>query len=126
MSEHEKNNLKPKEQIKPSSLVIYTTNLPASLEFYRALGINFQQEQHGKGPIHYAAQFGNFLFEIYPGEQPPRIGFTVESVDQSVENLGKQSIIPTTTPKNSTYGKFSTFKDPNNNTIEIREQPQVN
>jgi lactoylglutathione lyase len=35
-------------------IVIRAADLDKSLAFYRALGLEFAQEQHGTGPVHYA------------------------------------------------------------------------
>ncbi len=37
-------------------LVLYVTDPDASLRFYTAVGLRFAAEQHGGGPLHYAAQ----------------------------------------------------------------------
>src|SRR5690349_5415963 len=80
-----------------SLLVLRTGKLEQTLAFYRALGLEFAQEQHGSGPIHYSAQIGGTVIEIYPGAEgvaPPRLnggatmlGFRVPSVDPTVAAL---------------------------------------
>lgn len=51
-------------------VVIYTDELQHSLAFYQSLGLTFIEEQHGNGPVHYAASLGDesnpLVFELYP------------------------------------------------------------
>lgn len=66
-----------------SLLVIYTERLDACREFYDALGLPLVREQHGNGPVHYAAEFPNgFVLELYPARSGQatgrlRLGFTL-------------------------------------------------
>ena len=63
-----------------SLLVIRSTKLEESLQFYSQLCLAFQKEKHGKGPVHYSALISDMVFEIYPcreGEEATnnRLGF---------------------------------------------------
>ena len=49
-----------------SLLVLKTHQVEILRRFYAALGITFQQEKHDEGPIHFAGQLGETVFEIYP------------------------------------------------------------
>lgn len=98
-----------------SSIVLYSKDVNTTLKFYSSLGIDFKQEKHGKGQIHYSAQLENgVLIEIYPGNKPPRIGFQVDSVDK---------IIPGIQAKDSEYGRFAVLNDPEGRVVELRETP---
>ncbi len=114
-----------KESPRLSSLVIYSTDVPKALEYYTSLGINFTEEKHGDGPVHYAAELGEggVLIEIYPGDKPTRIGFQVDSVDDVVKELGEKEISPDRPTKDSPYGRFTTLKDPDGRTVELRQPP---
>lgn len=48
--------------------VIRTNRLPEVLTFYQSLGLEFVEEKHGKGPVHYACESNGVVFEIYPGK----------------------------------------------------------
>lgn len=71
-----------------SLLVLYTEQLDACRSFYAGLGLPLVQEQHGAGPVHYAAELGDGLvIEIYPGKPDRttgrlRLGLTVPATDQ--------------------------------------------
>lgn len=57
----------PQEVRCPSLLVIYTERLVECRAFYTELGLEFVREQHGSGPVHYAARLaGGTVLELYP------------------------------------------------------------
>ena len=57
----------PATQARATLLVIYTPALQSCREFYSALGIQFVPEQHGQGPLHYAAVMPDgMVLELYP------------------------------------------------------------
>lgn len=66
-----------------SLLVIYTHQIDACRDWYEALGLDLVREQHGNGPVHYAATLpGGAVVELYPaGQRPPtgrvRLGLTL-------------------------------------------------
>lgn len=72
--------------VMPNLLVIRVSELERSRQWYEELGFSFAREQHGNGPIHYAAERDGFVFELYPASQrnPPstsvRLGFKVTNV----------------------------------------------
>lgn len=108
-------------------IVIYARNLEATREFYAALGITFQDEQHGSGPRHYAATLGGAVFEIYPlrDDEPMgglRLGFGVESVDRTVQSLRQRQIKIVTEPRDSPWGRRAVVADPNGNRVELTQQ----
>ena len=68
-------------------VVLKTRQLDELRRFYGLLRIELTEEQHGKGPVHYAGRVGDAVLEIYPlpGDDVPadattRLGFTVEDL----------------------------------------------
>lgn len=53
-------------------LVIYTQQLGACRAFYAGLGLRLVEEQHGSGPIHYAAELPGLVLELYPAASADR------------------------------------------------------
>ncbi|TQV62625.1 MAG: glyoxalase/bleomycin resistance/extradiol dioxygenase family protein [Sulfurovum sp.] len=47
-------------------LVLRCKNIEISKEFYEKLHLNFKQEQHGNGFIHYSTQINELVLELYP------------------------------------------------------------
>ncbi|MFV2198928.1 VOC family protein [Nocardiopsis sp. LOL_012] len=56
-------------------LVLYSERMEECRAFYTALGLDFAEERHGKGPRHYAAVLGDgSVLEIYPATGTRRTG----------------------------------------------------
>ncbi|MGZ6005727.1 MAG: VOC family protein [Candidatus Saccharimonadales bacterium] len=103
-------------------LVLRSTDLEKSVGFYGLLGLVFDEEKHGNGPIHYSAQLGQLVLELYPlGKRNPttdtRLGFLVSSVDECLNQLEPDSIVE---PAEDTgRGRLAIVKDPDGHTIEL-------
>ena len=77
------------EQPTLSLIVIRVSDITRSAEAYSALGITFQREQHGNGPVHFSGALGDTIFELYPAtERSPvtscRLGFAVAYVNEVI------------------------------------------
>ncbi len=78
------------------SLVVLRTADPQTLlPFYQALGLEFQQERHGSGPLHFSCVMGGVVLEIYPPKKNqteanvsvPMLGFCVDSLEETLVRL---------------------------------------
>lgn len=49
-----------------SLLVLKARQVPKLRAFYGTLGIEWTEEQHGSGPVHYSGQLGETVLELYP------------------------------------------------------------
>lgn len=115
-------------------IVLRSAQLEASLAFYQAIGVNFVQEQHGNGPVHYASESDGLVLEIYPGEQgqaPDRsqsgavmLGFRVNSIEETLEALQPLNTFIITQPRSSAWGKRCVVQDPDGRAIELNEPPE--
>ena len=75
-------------------LVLKTRQVEQLRLFYQTLGVELVQEQHGKGPVHYAGRAGDVVIEVYPlpddaspVDASTRLGFAVEDVAEVVRVL---------------------------------------
>lgn len=107
-------------------LVIKTHQLEVVCQFYQSLGIPFQQHRHGKGPIHYAAEMGPFVFEIYPLAAPQaivdnsiRLGFEVPQLDDLIKTLPADVILKK--PYHSEWGYQVLIRDPDGRKVELTQ-----
>jgi lactoylglutathione lyase len=106
-------------------VVLRSSNLEEAAKFYREIGIIFTRHAHGSGPEHYASEVNGVVFEIYPlsAKSSPttgtRIGFKVESVDDSVVRLSKIGAIVVTLPNDSEWGRRAVVKDFDGHTVEL-------
>jgi len=107
-------------------LVIRSADLARSEAFYRAFGLEFQREQHGRGPIHLAAELAGLIFEIYPlGSQPAtagtRIGFRVSSIEAGIAALAGLGGTIEQPAMESEWGRRAVVRDPDGHTVELLE-----
>jgi lactoylglutathione lyase len=112
-------------------VVLRTAELVAARLFYEALGLSFVEEQHGSGPVHLSCEHGGTVMELYPGkpgQAPERLnagatmlGFSVESVDSTLERLRVINVTVVTPPKDSPWGKRMVVLDPDGRAIEVSE-----
>jgi lactoylglutathione lyase len=115
-----------------SLLVFRTVDVEKSLLFYRLLGLEFVQEQHGTGPIHHSCQINNIVIEIFPGKQgnaPERrtagammIGFQVDNLNEIIEGLQRERFKVVTQPQDSVWGRRAVVEDIDGRAIELSQR----
>ncbi len=111
-----------------SLLVLKTPQVEKVKAFYQALGINFVEEKHGDGPLHYAGRLRWTVFEVYPlkeGSTPDRttrLGFAVQclaKVTSALQTLGAPFINSETTIP----GSKVIVRDPDGRAVELYQTP---
>src|SRR4051812_3172835 len=105
-----------------SLLTLRASNMETALCFYRALGFEFVEEQHGTGPRHHSSNSGPTVLEIYPGEagRAPElrsagatlIGFGVADLDATLTSLTRLGAPILTPAKQSPWGRRALVADP--------------
>ncbi|MGE0609869.1 MAG: VOC family protein [Pirellulales bacterium] len=108
------------------NLVVIRSDEPArTVGFYELLGLRFQSEQHGKGPMHWAAECRGVVFEIYSVKSPDevnrttRLGFEVDDVKSVIESLRQQGFEITNDMKQTQWGLRAVVKDPDGRSVEL-------
>lgn len=114
-----------------SLIVLRTAEISKSLVFYRTIGLEFIEEQHGKGPVHYVCEMGSMVIEIFPGQPgtaPDRknagatmLGFRVERLDDILETLRTARSVIITEPQTSTWGYRAVVQDPDGRAVELTQ-----
>lgn len=108
-------------------IVIRSADIQQSLQFYRWLGLEFTQHQHGSGPEHYASALGELIFEIYPftdqGQhtKATRIGFRVDGLNALIALLQEHKVTIISPPNNSPWGLRAVVDDPDGHRVELVE-----
>ena len=107
-------------------LVLKTCQVEKLRLFYRTLGIEFAEEQHGNGPVHFAGQVGDVLIEVYPlpddsspVDSSTRLGFAVENVAkviQALEGIGTKVV---RSPTETAWGLRGVVRDPDGRSIDL-------
>ena len=89
--------------------------------FYELLGMEFVEEKHGCGPLHFAAIVDRCVFEIYPGETDAntRLGFCVEDVASTVKKITEAGYQVIKMPKKTKWGIRSVVADPDGRSVEL-------
>jgi predicted enzyme related to lactoylglutathione lyase len=111
------------------NLIVLKTPRPDDLaSFYELLGIKFERHQHGKGPIHYAAELGRVVFEIYPLPKgilhvadTLRLGFTVANLHETIQRIRDQGGPIIKEPHQTEWGQISIIEDLDGRKIELKE-----
>lgn len=104
-------------------LVMYVRDPDLFQAFYSHFDLDFVQEKHGKGPVHYACETGDMVLEFYPSKgyitDTIRLGFHVDSVSDTLENL--QSEFPDVAIAKSSE-ESATILDPQGNYIFLTKK----
>ncbi len=113
------------------SLLVLKTHQADGLRcFYGTLGIEFEQEQHEKGPVHFAGRIGHTVMEIYPlriGEKADattRLGFVVRDLNETLELLRKRQPSPIAELRKTEWGIRAVVRDPDGRTVELYDAPK--
>ena len=114
-----------------SLVTLRSANMETALSFYRALGFEFVEEQHGNGPRHHSSKAGSTVLEIYPGDPgraPERksagatlIGFGVANLDQALTSLTQLGAPVLTPAKESPWGRRAVVADPDGRAVDLSE-----
>lgn len=119
--------------IEMASLVLFAADPEATAAFYRALGVEFEDEDHGEGPTHFAAELGPIHFAIYPARAPGRAtehrsggglfpGFYVDSLDSAVDALARVGSRMLTEHEQMPWGCRVVAEDPDSRAIEVNQR----
>ena len=115
-----------------SLLVLRSANPSATLGFYETLGLDFVEEKHGGGPVHFSCNIGDWVLEIYPASSESAfdakasgatmLGFGVESLDAVLAELQKRNIEPTKAPQNAPWGRWVNVCDPDGRVVQLSKE----
>jgi lactoylglutathione lyase len=116
-----------------ASLVLFAADLGKTAEFYRAIGLELEHEDHGEGPVHFALELGGVHFAIYPTEQSGRAsarsaagslfpGFYVAALDEVTESLRRTGARVLTEHEQMPWGCRVVVEDPDGRAIEVNDR----
>jgi lactoylglutathione lyase len=77
-------------------ITLYARDIQETATCYRILGLDFVEEQHGKGPRHLATRTAGLTLEIYPCETTIvdgfLLGFEVEDLRECRDRLAAAGV----------------------------------
>lgn len=106
-------------------LVIRSLEPSRTLNFYQMLGMNFQQEQHGSGPVHWAADLDGIVLEIYPAKSANevdagiRLGVNVRDVSAILNSLRLSNVEIVSDLNQTTWGLRAVVRDSDGRSVEL-------
>jgi uncharacterized glyoxalase superfamily protein PhnB len=116
------------------SLILYSSNLSKTVEFYTKLGLPLEHEDHGSGPVHYACELQGAhiaIFESKPGDALKRgfggatqFGLQVDSVDETFQIAIKAGAKVIIEPQSAPWGKRAIIEDPDGRPLELNQAPK--
>jgi lactoylglutathione lyase len=111
-------------------VVLRSVDLARAVDFYTCIGLQFSREQHGVGPVHFAAELvGGAVFELYPiGDRMPtagmRVGFRVPSVAATIAALADYPEAVLSPPWwDVRWGWRAIVADPDGHRVELVQLP---
>lgn len=107
-------------------LVVYSPDVDRAKAFYELLGLRFQREQHGRGPVHFAAPLGELVLEIYPLSDGAvagqlRLGFDVRNIEPLLETLLAAGGKLVSEIQDLPRGRVAVIADPDGRKLELVE-----
>jgi hypothetical protein len=112
-----------------SLVVLKTRQVDAVRRFYGSFCIGLAEEQHGKGPVHFAGRAGEVVLEVYPlpedgtpADRTTRLGFVVARVAQVVQALQAVGTPVVTEPQATQWGYRAVVRDPDGRAVELYQR----
>lgn len=112
-----------------SLVVLKTRQVDALRRFYGSLGIELVEEQHGKGPVHFAGRVGDVVLEVYPlpedgtpADASTRLGFAVARLAEVIEALKALDTPVVTEPQATQWGFRTVVRDPDGRAVELYQR----
>lgn len=116
-----------------SSIVLFSARADRTIAFYRSVGIQFEEEDHGDGVVHAATDVGDFHFAIFAAadsEVTPGwrvggstfIGFYVDSLDATIKALTSIDVKVLADHEVRDWGCRVVVEDPDGRAVEINQR----
>jgi lactoylglutathione lyase len=104
-------------------LVLRCANIERSKSFYEIFGMAFVKQQHGNGPVHYAFEQPDGIFELYPSEggAPDQTGLGFVTGDlEGLHMLLRRNQFAPREIRNTELGRMFVVRDPDGRRVEVK------
>ena len=106
-------------------LVLRCTDIEVTAKFYRLLGFDFSQHQHGKGPKHFANEANGFVLELYPATDGradnAALGFATDDLEATRQQLAEAGFVPSEI-RDEPWGRVCVVRDPDFRRVELKQR----
>ena len=118
---------------KVASVVLWTADLPKTVRFYEALGLELAREEEGDGKVHYTLEIGGVHMRLLKADEPgytamrnqsgaTQLGLRVDSLDSALARVMAIGANIVGEPEPTAWGKRALVEDPDGRPIEIGEE----
>lgn len=115
------------------SIVLFSNQSDRTVAFYRSVGVAFEEEEHGDGLVHSAADVGDVHMAVFPTHDGPAapgwraggstfVGFYVDSLDQTVAALRRLGFTILADHQVREWGCRAVVEDPDGRAVEINQR----
>jgi lactoylglutathione lyase len=115
------------------ALVMYAADVAKTAAFYRAVGVDLADEDHGEGPVHFASDLGGVHVAVYAADEPGRSparraagasfpGFYVRSLDKVTAALAALGAPLLQAHQQMPWGCRILAEDPDGRPVEVNQR----
>jgi lactoylglutathione lyase len=117
------------------ALVLFAADLDRAVEFYEAIGLELEPEQHDEDdPVHFVTDLDGCHVAIFPAEHPgaapaarssgeTMVGFRVPAVEVAVDAARELGAPILQEPDDYPWGRRALVEDPDGRRIEVFTPP---
>ncbi|HTX00872.1 MAG TPA: VOC family protein [Acidimicrobiales bacterium] len=116
-----------------SSIVLFSNDPDRTIAFYRSVGVDFEEEDHGDGLIHAATDVGDIHVAVFPGHGEAAspgwraagstfVGFYVDSLEQTLGALRRLGAAFLVDHQVREWGCRVVVLDPDGRVVEINQR----
>lgn len=116
-----------------SSIVLFSAQPDRTIAFYRLVGIQFEEEDHGDGLVHAATDVGDVHVAVFAGADgqvapgwrvsgSTFVGFYVDSLDETVTALTRLGARVHVDHQAREWGCRVVVEDPDGRAVEINQR----
>jgi len=122
------NQRKPSSTSRINLIVIRSIEPSRTVNFYKMLGLDFHEEQHGSGPVHWAADLDGVIMEIYVAKSAEevnvttRLGFDVNDAASVLNTLRLSDVEIISDLKQTTWGLRAVVRDSDGRSVELLQR----